>query len=118
MSTLAAETLSAGYGARPILTDLDLTVPPGAITAIVGANACGKSTLLRCLARLLKPSAGRVVLDGRAVRDIPTRAYDTPCRGTLPGTGAGRYALALARTEPGEDPERPASRCSSRRTES
>lgn len=73
MTTLTAQTLTAGYGARTILTDLDLTVPPGAITAIVGANACGKSTLLRCLARLLKPSAGQVVLDGRSVRDIPTR---------------------------------------------
>lgn len=73
MTTLTAETLGAGYGTRPILTDLDLTMPPGAITAIVGANACGKSTLLRCLARLLKPTAGRVVLDGRSVRDIPTK---------------------------------------------
>ena len=73
MTTLTAERLSAGYGPRTILTNLDLTVPPGAITAIVGANACGKSTLLRCLSRLLKPSGGQVVLDGRAVRDIPTR---------------------------------------------
>lgn len=73
MTTLTAETLTAGYGSRTILTDLDLTVPPGGITAIVGANACGKSTLLRCLARLLKPSTGQVVLDGRSVRDIPTR---------------------------------------------
>ena len=73
MTTLTAETLSAGYGPREILSRLDLSVPPGAITAIVRANACGKSTLLRCLARLLKPSEGQVVLDGRAVRDIPTR---------------------------------------------
>lgn len=73
MNILTAQALRAGYGARPILTDLDLTVPPGSITAIVGANASGKSTLLRCLARLLKPSAGRVVLDGKALRDIPTR---------------------------------------------
>ena len=73
MTTLTAETLNAGYGGRPILTDLDLTVPPGAVTAIVGANACGKSTLLRCLSRLLKPSSGQVVLEGRSIRDIPTR---------------------------------------------
>jgi iron complex transport system ATP-binding protein len=73
MTTLTAEALRAGYGPRMILTDLDLNVPPGAITAIVGANACGKSTLLRCLARLLRPSAGEVVLDGRSVGRIPTR---------------------------------------------
>lgn len=73
MSTLHVESLEAGYGTRKILTGLDITVPPGAISAIVGANACGKSTLLRCFARLLRPSAGQVVLDGRSVREIPTR---------------------------------------------
>jgi len=73
MTTLTAEALRAGYGPRTILSDLDLTVPPGAITAIVGANACGKSTLLRCLARLLRPTAGQVVLDGRSVRQTPPR---------------------------------------------
>ncbi|RVV98830.1 ABC transporter ATP-binding protein [Mesobaculum littorinae] len=74
MTRLAAEGLSAGYGQTPILRDLTLKVPTGAITAIVGANACGKSTLLRCMSRLLRPSAGRVVLDGRPVQGIPTRA--------------------------------------------
>lgn len=73
MTTLNAQALRAGYGPRTILADLDLAVPPGAITAIVGANACGKSTLLRCLVRLLRPSAGEVILDGRSVRQIPTR---------------------------------------------
>jgi len=74
MTSLAASALTAGYGPRTILAGLDLAVPPGAITAIVGANACGKSTLLRCLARLLRPAAGHVVLDGRPLRDMPTRA--------------------------------------------
>lgn len=73
MTTLTAETLRAGYGQRMVLTDLSLTVPPGKITAIVGANACGKSTLLRCLARLLQPTGGQVILDGTALRQIPTR---------------------------------------------
>lgn len=70
---LKAEGIEAGYGQRAILSQLDLTIPPGEITAIVGANACGKSTLLRCLSRLLRPEAGQVVLDGRSVRQIPTR---------------------------------------------
>lgn len=73
MTTLTAEALRAGYGPQTILTDLDLTVPPGLITAIIGANASGKSTLLRCMARLLRPTSGQVVLNGRSVRDIPTR---------------------------------------------
>ena len=73
MTQLTAQSLTAGYGPRTILADLDLSIPPGKITAIVGANACGKSTLLRSLARLLTPSAGKVTLDGRAIRQMPTR---------------------------------------------
>nr|WP_233580648.1 ABC transporter ATP-binding protein [Streptomyces triticirhizae] len=65
--------LTLGYGARPVVEDLDLALPPGRTTAIVGANACGKSTLLRALARLLAPRAGAVHLDGRDVHAMPTR---------------------------------------------
>ncbi|WP_405379099.1 MULTISPECIES: ABC transporter ATP-binding protein [Streptomyces] len=65
--------LTLGYGARPVVEDLDLALPPGRITAIVGANACGKSTLLRALARLLAPRSGAVHLDGRDVHAMPTR---------------------------------------------
>ncbi|MEU8674637.1 ABC transporter ATP-binding protein [Streptomyces sp. NPDC048560] len=70
---LRAEGLHLGYDDRPVVTDLDLAVPPGRVTAIVGANACGKSTLLRALARLLAPRQGAVRLDGRALHSIPTR---------------------------------------------
>ncbi|MFJ8845366.1 ABC transporter ATP-binding protein [Streptomyces cyaneofuscatus] len=70
---LRAQDLHLGYDDRAVVTGLDLAVPPGRITAIVGANACGKSTLLRALARLLAPRAGAVSLDGRALHSIPTR---------------------------------------------
>ncbi|MEW1760206.1 ABC transporter ATP-binding protein [Streptomyces cyaneofuscatus] len=70
---LRAKDLHLGYDDRAVVTGLDLAVPPGRITAIVGANACGKSTLLRALARLLAPRAGAVSLDGRALHSIPTR---------------------------------------------
>lgn len=72
-ANLAAEHLIAGYGHRAILRELDLNVPPGQITAIVGANACGKSTLLRCLTRLLQPVQGHVQLDGRSIHQIQTK---------------------------------------------
>ncbi|MDX6738447.1 ABC transporter ATP-binding protein [Actinocorallia sp. A-T 12471] len=65
--SLSAERLSLGYGDRLVVEGLDLAVPPGRITVIVGANACGKSTLLRSLSRLLAPRDGRVVLDGKEV---------------------------------------------------
>lgn len=71
--SLVAEQLSAGYGEMQILNGLDLTIPPGEITAIVGANACGKSTLLRTLARLLAPRAGRVLLDGTSIQRLAPR---------------------------------------------
>jgi len=72
-SSLVARGLHAGYGERAVLQGLDLAVPPGKITAIVGANACGKSTLLRTLSRLLTPSQGQVLLDGKSVHKLPPR---------------------------------------------
>ncbi|MFJ2172497.1 ABC transporter ATP-binding protein [Streptomyces sp. NPDC087851] len=71
--SLAAEGLTLGYGDRVVIESLDLTVPPGRITVIVGANACGKSTLLRSMSRLLAPRAGRVVLDGKEVHRLPAK---------------------------------------------
>ncbi|MCZ2860160.1 ABC transporter ATP-binding protein [Blastococcus sp. VKM Ac-2987] len=70
---LAAEALRLGYGERTVIEHLDLVVPPGRITAIVGANACGKSTLLRSMSRLLAPREGRVLLDGKAVHRMPAK---------------------------------------------
>ncbi|GMA40865.1 ABC transporter ATP-binding protein [Mobilicoccus caccae] len=71
--SLHAENVTLGYGDRTVIRDLDVSLTPGAITAIVGANACGKSTLLRSLARLLAPSQGRVVLDGADLHRLPTK---------------------------------------------
>ncbi|MFE6157677.1 ABC transporter ATP-binding protein [Streptomyces sp. NPDC056486] len=70
---LRASDLRLSYGNRLVVDGLDLSVPPGRITAIVGANACGKSTLLRALARLLAPRDGAIHLDGRALHSIPSR---------------------------------------------
>ncbi|MFC7244142.1 ABC transporter ATP-binding protein [Catellatospora aurea] len=72
MSRLRAEGLTLGYDAEPIVRDLDVTVLDGKVTAIVGANACGKSTLLRGLARLLRPRSGDVLLDGKAMAGLST----------------------------------------------
>ncbi|PPG52727.1 cobalamin/Fe(3+)-siderophore ABC transporter ATP-binding protein [Rathayibacter sp. AY1E9] len=71
--TLTAEGVTLGYGDRTVVDGLDLVVPPGRITAIVGANACGKSTLLRSMSRLLAPRSGAVLLDGRAVHRTPAK---------------------------------------------
>ncbi|MCZ2824649.1 MULTISPECIES: ABC transporter ATP-binding protein [unclassified Modestobacter] len=71
--SLAAEDLTLAYGDRTVIEGLDLLVPPGRITAVVGANACGKSTLLRSMSRLLSPRSGRVLLDGKAVHRLPAK---------------------------------------------
>jgi iron complex transport system ATP-binding protein len=71
---LRAERLTLAYGDRAVVHELDLVIPRGRITAVVGANGCGKSTLLRALARLIAPRAGAVLLDGRAIGRLPTRA--------------------------------------------
>lgn len=72
-SGLEAAALRLAYDDRVVVHKLDLAIPPGRITAIVGANACGKSTLLRALGRLLKPTGGSVLLDGEELASIPTK---------------------------------------------
>ncbi|GAB3596382.1 ABC transporter ATP-binding protein [Angustibacter peucedani] len=71
--TLLTQRLSLAYDERTVVHEVDLALPPGAVTVVVGANASGKSTLLRGLARLVRPSAGAVLLDGRSVHELPTR---------------------------------------------
>ncbi|WP_434457160.1 ABC transporter ATP-binding protein [Stutzerimonas urumqiensis] len=70
---LEARQLSMGYGETTVLRDLDLQLPRGQVTAIVGPNGCGKSTLLAGLARLHKPTHGAVLLNGEAINRLPTR---------------------------------------------
>ncbi len=70
---LTTRKLTLAYDSNVIIQGLDLAIPQGQITTLVGPNGCGKSTLLRGLARLLKPQSGTVYLDGDAVAHIPTK---------------------------------------------
>lgn len=70
---LAASGLQLAYDRAVISDDLSIEIPNGQITCIVGANACGKSTLLRGLARLLKPKRGTVLLDGKSIHSMSTK---------------------------------------------
>ena len=72
-AALAAEGVALAYDDRLVIDGLSLTIPAGKVTVIVGANACGKSTLLRGLGRLLKPKGGTVLLDGHDIHRLPTR---------------------------------------------
>ncbi|MFI0780465.1 ABC transporter ATP-binding protein [Streptomyces sp. NPDC021212] len=73
LSRLAARGVTVGYGGRNVIDGLDVAIPPGVITTIIGPNGCGKSTLLRTLTRLLKPAEGIVVLDGEDIAALRTR---------------------------------------------
>ena len=95
MSRLRAEGLTLGYDGPAIVQDLDVALLDGKVTAIVGANACGKSTLLRGLARLLKPRAGVVTLDGRVLADLSTLAVAKEL-GLLPQTPLAPDGITVA----------------------
>ena len=64
---LRIENLSVSYGAIQALNDVSLEVPPGRVTAVIGANGAGKSTLMRTLAGLEKPQSGQVIFNGEVI---------------------------------------------------
>jgi iron complex transport system ATP-binding protein len=92
---LSAAEVKLGYGERTIVEKLSIGIPPGKFTVIVGANACGKSTLLRGMARLLAPTAGGVYLDGRAIHQMSTREVAT-LLGVLPQTPVAPDGITVA----------------------
>jgi iron complex transport system ATP-binding protein len=73
MAVLNAHNLTLQYEQRRVVEGLSTEIPEGKVTMIVGANACGKSTLLRGLSRLLKPARGTVTLDGKDIHTRPAR---------------------------------------------
>ncbi len=70
---LHADAVTLRRDARTVSRNLSLAIPEGSFSVIVGPNACGKSTLLAALSRLLAPAEGRVVLDGRDIHSLPGR---------------------------------------------
>lgn len=70
-ATLSIQGLTAGYGGPPIIEQVSITARRGAITAIVGPNGAGKSTLLKTVAGLIRPTAGKVFIEGKDVTGQP-----------------------------------------------
>ena len=115
--SLEARSVTLAYNERTVVDGLSVTLPAGRITVIVGANASGKSTLLRGLARLLKPTQGTVLLDGEDIHSLSTRSVARTL-GLLPQTpvapdgisvtdlvGRGRYPHQgwFRQWKPGDD---------------
>ncbi len=94
-TTLAGEDLCLAYDEREIVECLSVVIPTGKITVIVGPNACGKSTLLRALARLLKPTRGTVLLDGTSIHKMPTKEVATKL-GILPQSPVAPEGITVA----------------------
>lgn len=92
---LQADALTLRYEQRTISSNLSLSIPDGAFTVIVGPNACGKSTLLRALARLLAPAAGQVLLDQRPIGEFPAREVARQL-GLLPQSATAPDGITVA----------------------
>ncbi|MEV4709247.1 ABC transporter ATP-binding protein [Actinoplanes sp. NPDC049316] len=94
-SRLSGSELTLAYDNRVVAAGLDVSIPDGSFTVIVGPNACGKSTLLRALAGLLTPKQGAVVLDGREIGSY--RAKEVARRlGLLPQTATAPEGISVA----------------------
>lgn len=76
---LSAEGVNAGYGATPVLRDLDFSVGTGECVAVLGRNGVGKTTLLKALVGALPLMSGKVTFDGHDVSRLP--AYERARRG-------------------------------------
>jgi len=121
-SRLHGATLTLGYGKKVIAGSLNVSIPDGKFTAIIGPNGCGKSTLLRTLSRLMKPMAGQVWLDGEqiehfATKEVARRIGLLPQNASAPGdisvqelVCGGRYPHQPLFTRWREEDERAVSR--------
>ncbi|GAA2837847.1 iron complex transport system ATP-binding protein [Leucobacter komagatae] len=94
-TALRVENATIGYDQKTISSELSVEIPDGSFTVIVGPNACGKSTLLRALSRLIRPSAGQVLLDGKSISSY--RAKEVATRlGLLPQTSLAPDGITVA----------------------
>ncbi|MCM2989783.1 ABC transporter ATP-binding protein [Bacillus safensis] len=73
MKSLETEKLCIGYQDRLIVEDLNVSIPKGKVTTLIGPNGCGKSTILKTMSRIMKANRGAVYLNGQAIHETPTK---------------------------------------------
>ncbi|WP_256641792.1 ABC transporter ATP-binding protein [Streptomyces murinus] len=95
VNRLSAEHVTLAYDQRVIAEQLSVEIPDRSFTVIVGPNACGKSTLLRALSRMLKPSQGKVLLDGQAIGSLPAKQVARTL-GLLPQSAVAPEGITVA----------------------
>jgi iron complex transport system ATP-binding protein len=84
-----------GYGGHAVVKGVTMEIPDGCVSVLIGANACGKSTLLKAMARLLKPMSGEITLDGARVDRIPTKRLAQEM-GLLPQTPVAPEGISVS----------------------
>lgn len=72
-NTLKINNIISGYDNKTVIDDININIPNNKISVIIGANACGKSTLLKTIARLIKPFSGEILLDEEIIHDMPAK---------------------------------------------
>jgi iron complex transport system ATP-binding protein len=92
---LSGNAMTLRYDRRTVAQGLTVAVPDRSFTVIIGPNACGKSTLLRALSRLLRPAAGTVLLDGWDIHSLPARAVARTL-GLLPQSSVAPDGISVA----------------------
>ena len=91
MTSLSTTELRLAYDRTVVVDGVDLVLPDGRLTAVVGPNGCGKSTLLAGLSRLHAPAAGAVLLDGRELASLSPREREVL---NIVATGVSNSAIA------------------------
>ncbi|MFT2020137.1 ABC transporter ATP-binding protein [Streptomyces sp. 796.1] len=92
---LTGQDLTLAYDRRTVAEHLSVSIPDHSFTVVVGPNACGKSTLLRALSRMLKPTAGSVLLDGQAISSLPAKKV-AKTLGLLPQSSIAPDGITVA----------------------
>ena len=91
VARLRGDQLTLGYGKFTVAENLNVSIPDGHFTAIIGPNGCGKSTLLRTLSRLMTPANGKVWLDGEHIQHYASKSRPKNRFAGAKRHHAGRY---------------------------